>query len=140
MSKEGYIRALKMSMTIVGTTIGAGFASGREVWEFFGSYGYASRSSILLSTLLFAAAIIIILEMSRRLKSDNYIQILKPILGSKLTKIFDVFILVYLMTGTMVMFAGSGATFKQLNFSYALGVMILAVAVMLVLWNAEKGL
>ena len=40
-------------MTIVGTTIGAGFASGREIWEFFGSYGEESHWGIILSMVLF---------------------------------------------------------------------------------------
>ena len=43
---------LKVVFVIIGTTIGAGFASGKEIYLFFNSYGPKGILGILLSCIL----------------------------------------------------------------------------------------
>ncbi|MFC4077245.1 YkvI family membrane protein [Salinithrix halophila] len=133
-------QSVKISMTIVGTTIGAGFASGREIWEFFGSYGEGSNGSILLAMLLFFAASVVILLISWEKKTSHYSEVLDVVIGPKLAKIFDVLVLFFLLTSTLVMVAGSGATFQQWSGSFQAGVLAMVVAVMLILFFDIKGL
>ena len=45
---------IKIASIYVGTVIGAGFASGREITEFFGVYGIKGTWGIFLSCSLFA--------------------------------------------------------------------------------------
>ncbi len=132
---------LKISMTIVGTTIGAGFASGREIWEFFASYGEASHYSILLSILIFFLAAIIVLHISWKQKTKHYSELLEYIMGRHLARLFDWMILFYLLSTTVVMIAGSGATAQQWRGEgeFVWGSILMAVAVFIVLLFDIKG-
>lgn len=132
--------SLKICFTIVGTNIGAGFASGREIWEFFGSYGTGSTFYLVVSIALFSICSMIILWISWRQKTDHYFGILKLIMGKRMANWFDGLILLYLILSTLVMFAGSGATFSQWNMSYLFGSSVLAIAVWLILFYDVKGL
>lgn len=127
------INSFKIGLIIVGTIIGAGFASGREIWEFFSSYGYQSINGILIAMILFGVCSIIILWISYKNHTDSYFDVLNILMGAKLAKIFDVYIFIYLFSGAIVMFAGSGATFVQWDFTYTLGVILMAVLVWVVL-------
>ncbi|MFD1427145.1 putative membrane protein YkvI [Kroppenstedtia sanguinis] len=132
--------SLKISMTIIGTTIGAGFASGREIWEFFGSYGKESSPSIVLSTLLLFAASVIILQISWKEKTQHYSEVLVHVLGIRLARLFDYLVMISLVTSTLVMVAGSGATFQQWSGSFTMGIWVMAVAVIGILLFDLKGL
>lgn len=133
-------QGLKICFTIVGTNIGAGFASGRELWEFFASYGPASSLYVILSMALFAVCSMIILWIGWKERTDHYHGILKHLMGHKMASFFDGLILIYLIASTLVMFAGSGATFKQWNMPSTVGVIVLAVAVLLIMFRGVDGL
>lgn len=137
---EDFWKAIKVSMTIVGTTIGAGFASGREIWEFFGSYGEDSHWGMILSMILFFLSCMNVLTISWKYKTNHYSELFVQLMGNRLTKIFDGLVLLYLFTTTIVMFAGSGATFTQWDRSFIEGVIVMVVAVSLVLFFDIKGL
>src|SRR5690625_4733415 len=92
---------------IIATMVGAGYASGREIWEFF---GHESSLAILLFTVMFTISCHLILEVAYHNKSKHYIPVLSQFVGSKSAKIYDGFILLYLFTTLFVMIAGSGAT------------------------------
>jgi uncharacterized membrane protein YkvI len=133
-------QSVKIGMTIVGTTIGAGFASGREIWEFFGSYGNHSGSSILLAMLLFCLASVVILSISWQKGTRHYSEVLAHILGPRVGQWFDQLVLLFLLTSTLVMVAGSGATFEQWSGSFMAGALVMAVAVMMILFFDIRGL
>lgn len=133
-------QGIKLCFTIVGTNIGAGFASGREIWEFFGSYGAKSTQTLVVSIALFAVSSMIILWISWKQQTDHYYDVLKLIMGSRMADYFDGFILLYLVCSTLVMFAGSGATFTQWDMPFALGTGLLAVAIWGILFRGVGGL
>ncbi len=133
-------KSIKIGLTIIGTTIGAGFASGREVWEFFGSYGLGSQYSLFLANVLFLITVMVVLHISRNQHTKNYYGILESLMGKKLANVFDLFTMLYLLSMSVVMFAGSGATFAQWNYSYMLGVLFIAVMVFIVLLFDVEGL
>jgi uncharacterized membrane protein YkvI len=133
-------RGIKIAMTIIGTTIGAGFASGREIWEFFSSYGTISHWGILLSMGLFSSCSMIILYISWKSGTTNYYQVLVVLMGKGLAKWFDKVVFFYILSTVLVMFAGSGATFVQWKYPFWLGVIGMLCAVLWVLFYDVKGL
>src|SRR5699024_4091023 len=96
----------KWMFLIIGTTIGAGYASGRELWEFF---GHESGLAIFLFIIFFTVCCIVIMEISYRKQSSEYTPVLEIIVGNKLARFYDVMSLFYLYTTTVVMISGSGA-------------------------------
>jgi len=124
----------------MGTTIGAGFASGREIWEFFTSYGVQSTIGVLVTMGLFLMSSMVILWLSWKNNAENYYDILVLLMGEYLAKIFDWFIFIYLFSGAVVMFAGSGAVFRQWGYSMILGVLVIGVSLWIVLSQGTSGL
>lgn len=119
--------SFKWMFLIIGTTIGAGYASGRELWEFF---GHESGLAIILYAIFFTVSCIAIMLISFKYQSTDYVVVLRMIVGKKLTGIYDVMILLYLFTTTIVMIAGSGATGQAFNLSYWWGVMIIVISIL----------
>ena len=128
---------LKWMFLIIGTTIGAGYASGAVLWQFF---GHESSLAIVLFSVFFSICCMVIMEISYRLKSSHYLPVLEEIVGARLTGVFDVMILLYLFTTTIVMIAGSGATGQAFNYSYWWGIGIIVVALMLLFLKGVNGL
>ncbi|WP_114353908.1 YkvI family membrane protein [Saliterribacillus persicus] len=120
---------LKWIFLIVGTMIGAGYASGRELWQFFGP---ESGLAIFIFTLLLMIAIYVAMSISRNLHTEHYFPLLETLVGRKIAKIYDAMIIFYLFSTTSIMFAGSGATFEAFYLPYWLGIMIIITALILV--------
>lgn len=128
------IRAgLKWMYLIIGTTIGAGYASGRELWQFF---GHESGLAIALFVVFFTMSCIVIMKLSYYRKSTDYVPILKDIVGRRLTGIYDIMIFVYLITTTIVMIAGSGATGQAFNFPYWWGIALI-IGTLIILFTRD---
>jgi uncharacterized membrane protein YkvI len=134
------VSGLKVSFLIIGTTIGAGYASGREMWEFFSSYGSGSHVAILLSILLFSLCCYYIMNISHKLQAPHYVQVLEALMGPTLAKSYDILIFFYLFSTTVVMFAGSGVTLAYWDLSYWLGVGLIACLVFLIFLRDVDGI
>lgn len=128
---------LKWMFLIIGTTIGAGYASGRELWQFF---GHESGLAILLFAILFSISVYFILKLSYERKSTDYVPVLRDIVGRKLTGVYDVMIFLYLFTTTVVMIAGSGATGQAFRISYWWGVGLIVISLVVLFMKDISGL
>jgi uncharacterized membrane protein YkvI len=128
---------LKWMFLIIGTTIGAGYASGQELWQFF---GHESGLAILLFTIFFIMSCSVILKVSYEKQSTDYLPVLRVIVGDRLTKAYDIMIFLYLFTTTVVMIAGSGATGQAFNLSYWWGAGVTVAALILLFLRDINGL
>lgn len=133
MWKSGF----KWMFLIIGTTIGAGYASGRELWEFF---GHGSGLAIVLFVIFFSISCFVIMSISYRKKSTEYRPVLKVIVGEKLSPVYDVMIFLYLFTTTVVMLSGSGATGQAFNLPYWVGILIIAITLVVLFSKDITGL
>ena len=127
----------KWMFLIIGTTIGAGYASGRELWQFFGA---ESSLAILLFGLLFTFCTAIVMHLSHKQKTSDYLPLLRTVVGRKMAVFYDWMILFYLGTVIVVMIAGSGATGQAFNFSYWWGVAFIAVALIVLFIRGINGI
>lgn len=131
----------QISSVYIGTVIGAGFASGQEILQFFANFGIKGILGVLISTLLFIIVATAILLKVYNKKLENYQQLIIPILGKKLSIIVEFLILSYLFIGVCVMVAGSGALFyEQFDMSYNLGLIIMAILTLITILNSVKGI
>ncbi|WP_163531279.1 hypothetical protein [Halobacillus ihumii] len=120
---------------IIGTTIGAGYASGRELWQFFGQ---DSSLAILLFSFMFSFCCMSIMRISYEQNAGHYLPVLRKVVGRHLTGIYDGMIIIYLFTTTVVMLAGSGATWQAFHFSYRLGVLAIIIPlILLFVWDVK---
>ena len=56
MQQKTNLNLLNVALMFVGAIMGAGFASGREIWQFFGVFGKQGRIGILLIAVLWSSA------------------------------------------------------------------------------------
>ena len=135
------IKWMGVASTYIGTVIGAGFASGQEILQFFGNYGTTGILGVIVSTLLFSGIGAIVLCRVYNGKYQSYQELIFPVLGRKLGFIIDFFMLLYLFMSFCIMLAGSGALFEQrLNISYDIGLAIMAVISVITIMYSVKGI
>ena len=106
--------SIKAIFVIIGTIIGAGFASGQEIYSFFNICQENGILGILISSFLIGISIYIILKKSSELKVNSYNELLEKSAISKNIKIILKFIInLFLLISFYIMVAGFGAYFKQ---------------------------
>lgn len=126
---------MKWMFLIIGTMIGAGYASGRELWEFFGN---ESGFAIILFTVLFSICCSVIMSLCYSQQTLHYIPILERLMGKTLTSLYDYMIILYLFSTTVIMLAGGGATLEVIHFPYWMGIIIIAgLLVLLFIWDSK---
>lgn len=126
---------LKWMSLIIGTTIGAGYASGRELWQFFGE---ESGLAIFLFGFIFSICCFVIMKISFEKKTVHFHPVLQALVGKRLSYFYDIVIIVYLFTTTVVMLAGGGATLQAFHFPYQLGIGLFCLSlVLLFIWDLK---
>lgn len=128
-------------MGYLGAVVGAGFASGQEIVQFFVNYGNNGMRGALLAALLFAGCGGMLLYLAHSRKAANYQDILRHLLGEKTGKIVDVFLAIFLFLGISTMLSASGAIFyEHLYLPKALGVFMAYIVIVILLAAGKKGL
>mgnify|MGYP007069949840 CR=1 FL=1 len=95
---------------ILCTIIGAGFASGRELYTFFARFGLYGVIGTTISAILFGLVIYCALKIVNKFRIKNNDEFIKEIHASK---VFLNMINVFLIVSFYIMIAGFSAFFKQ---------------------------
>lgn len=135
------IDVFRVAATYVGTVIGAGFASGQEIVQFFISYGNLGVLGIIVSGLLFAWLGSYIINLGHRLKATGYHQVLYYTCGQRVGGLLDIVTGIFLFGGLTIMLAGAGTVSRDfLNVNYNTGLIIMAIFVMMTVLSGVKGI
>lgn len=97
----------------LGAVIGAGFASGQEVVQFFVSYGNGGLWGAVVATFLFGASGALLMHRAHSLKISNYQALFSNIMGHKTSLAVDTGLAMFLFLGIATMFSASGAVFYE---------------------------
>ncbi len=125
----------------LGAVIGAGFASGQEIVQFFVIYGERGFAGVILATILFALCGGLLLFWAHEHKISSYQNIIAMLLGEKAGVIVDILLAVFLFIGISTMMAASGAVFfEHLYLSKNLGILIAYVLIIAFLFSGRQGL
>ncbi|MHB8918184.1 MAG: YkvI family membrane protein [Desulfocucumaceae bacterium] len=110
---SGWIPACKVIVLYTGAVIGAGFASGQELLQFFIVFGRDGVLGIFLATILFAYLGGLVMLLAVSAGASNYTDLYRIIMGSRVSGIMDGLSLFTLPAGVVVMLAGGGAVFSE---------------------------
>lgn len=133
-------KTLEIAFVYIGLVIGAGFASGREILEYFNNSSHTDPSGIILASILFALISFIIMHHSSSLNVKNFDSFI-DCTAKKLSPVIKFFMFLYMFCGLFVMMAGSGALFQRaLNVPQGCGVFILAIICFVIFSFDIKGL
>lgn len=113
MAKEKNVSAFRVAGTYIGTVVGAGFASGQEVLQFFVCFGNAGIAGLLAVTVLFMVLGYMVMELGSRVNAESHLDIVEATSGRILSSFSDIIISFFLFGTLSAMFAGSGALMSQ---------------------------
>ncbi|MBF0753784.1 hypothetical protein E4T89_05810 [Jeotgalicoccus nanhaiensis] len=133
-------KSFQIGSAFVGLIVGAGFASGQEVMQYFTSFGIWGTAGGIVTTLLFIFLGYTFAKLGTNLRANSHKTVLYYIGGKFIGPILDIVITFFLFGVAVVMFAGAGSTFNQMfGITAVAGSIIMAAAVILtLLLNTNK--
>lgn len=132
--------SLRIAGAYIGLLVGAGFASGQEVMQFFTSFGWVSIIGTGVATVLFAFLGMQIMQIGSRLQTTSHKDVIYQICGKYIGTVIDILVTFFLFGVASVMIAGSGSIFQQqFGIPPIMGALILTLLVIVTLClNVKK--
>ena len=134
---------IKVVFVILGTLIGAGFASGQEINLFFFSYGLKGILGIMISSVLMGIVIYKTLDILNKKEINTYKEFLDTLIISKkfnIKKLINSIINIFILITFFIMIAGFGAYIEQeYGLPSIVGSVILAILTFLIFMTSVKG-
>ncbi|MGE5404325.1 MAG: hypothetical protein ACM3PP_05245 [Candidatus Saccharibacteria bacterium] len=134
-------RVLMIIWGYLGAVIGAGFASGQEIVQFFVKCGPGGIWGVILAGFLFALYGGTLLLWASKNGVKNYQSVLRELFGANVSRVIDTALTIFLFLGICTMFSASGAVFyEHLYLSKQLGIVAAYIGVLLLLIKGQKSL
>ena len=138
---------LRVVFVIIGTLIGAGFASGQEVYLFFYSYGIKGIIGIFISSILMGIIIYKTLILVKENDINNYKDFLNLLIKKEgnnnyfnIKNIINIIINMFILITFFIMISGFGAYFEQeIGINSLIGSSVLAILCFIVFRTNQKG-
>lgn len=137
---EQFSVSLKIAATYIGTIVGAGFATGKEIVQFFSINGLYGLIGICISGILFIWIGTKMMLLSIEIKAQSAQDFNQYLFGKNTGNIVNFIMLIGLLAVTSVMISGAGATFEeQIGIPRQYGIIITIVVTLLILSAGLKG-
>jgi len=114
---------IKVASIYITTIIGAGFASGREIVQFFSSYYHGGFYGIIFAGLLFSVIGYLVLDKVHKERIRSFDEFLFPAVGWFMGWIIETISTLFMISLFSVMVAGSGSIISEtfsIPFKYAI--------------------
>lgn len=130
-----------ITLLIIGALIGAGFASGQEIYSFFYAYGSSGILGIIVTCSLIGLLIYKSLQIIYDNNIENYSEFLRVFIkNDKVVAVINNIINILLLVTFYIMIAGFGAYFQQeFEINKIIGSAILATLSAIVFFTSVKG-
>ncbi len=140
MNKDQFTISLKIAATYIGTVVGAGFATGKEIVHFFSIHGVYGLFGILLSGLLFIWIGTKMMRISVEIHAFSAQDFNKYLFGETIGNIVNGIMIIGLFAVTSVMLSGSGAVFEeQLDLPRQFGIILIVIISLIALSGGLDG-
>lgn len=104
---------LRVALAFVGIIVGAGFASGQEVVQYFVGFGINGLWGVLLSALVMTVMAMIILQLGSYFRATEHGEVFDRVSYPIFSRLLDLGVIITLFSTGFVMFAGAGANLNQ---------------------------
>ena len=113
-TKPAKLGFFSVALLYVGTVMGAGFASGREIWQFFGVFGKMGTVGVVFAAVLFVLLGMMTAYIARTLGTSDMGKVVVPGGNRKVISAVGYFMALLLYTAIVSMSAAGGALLNQL--------------------------
>ncbi len=132
------IAPFSVAMAYAGTVVGAGFASGQEIWQFFTRFGQWGAWGILLAGAGFIAVGWLALEVGRHGVRD-FGALMEGVLPRWAAQVAEGLAAAFLVIGLIVVVSGGGAALAYFGVPLWLGKIMTLVCVLMVAMRGGSG-
>lgn len=132
---------MKIAAVYGSVFLGAGFASGRELIQYFVGFGRIGLWGLVVAGVLFALTGWAVLDICRREKINSYSGLMRHLLGGKLGAITEWLVVGFLFCLFVAMLAGAGATaYQAFNLPFTVGAVVVGLVVFAILCFGLDGI
>lgn len=104
---------LRIAGVYVGTIIGAGYASGQEILQFFTGYGWWGILGSIVTMVLYPVLGYYLVVLGRRVQAWSHKSVIYHICGKYLGSVIDILLAFFLFGVGVIMVAGAGSLVQQ---------------------------
>lgn len=122
---------------LIGIIVGAGFASGQEILQYFTSFGKLGIFAAIVSTMLFSYIGMVLVWLGSKFKAQSHNDVIHKLTGGTLfgkvlAWVIDIVLIIALFGFGVVMLAGGGSNFEQqFGIPAVLGTLLMVLLVFL---------
>jgi len=132
---------LKLAALYGAVILGAGFASGQELLQYFVGYGTSGIWGLIVAGVLFSLTGWAVLDICHRENCKDYKQLMAQLVGKRLGLGMEWLAAAFLFVLFVAMLSAGGAMLEQAtHISFTMGVLALAAIVFAVLWFDLEGM
>lgn len=133
-------KSIQIAGAFVSLVVGAGFASGQEIMQYFTSFGLMSVFGCIVATIIFTMLGMTLAQIGSDLQTTSHKEGIHFIGGRFFGPVLDQLISFVLFGIAVVMLAGAGSTFNQMySVDASIGSLFMAILVVITLMlNAES--
>ncbi len=136
-----FISVFKIASIFIGTVVGAGLASGKEIYQFFSVYGTKSFFGLIICFLIYITIGSMIWGISKKNNLSSYDVLINEICPKFMGKILNLFTSLYYLFSSAIIFAASGAIISQFfSVNKIYGMVLMIVVTVLVLKFSMNGI
>ena len=105
-------RTIKIALSFVGILVGAGFATGREVIQYFISFGWHGLWGAVIAGVIMTVTGAVIIQLGSYFLADDHNAVFRQVARPVLSRVLDVSVTITLFAVGIVMLAGAGSTLE----------------------------
>lgn len=106
-------QVVKVALAFVGIIVGAGFASGQEVMQYFVAFGINGLWGAVISAVVMTVMALIILQLGSYFNAGEHGEVFRRVSHPVFSRLLDLGVVLTLFSTGFVMFAGAGANLNQ---------------------------
>ncbi|ALA66631.1 YkvI family membrane protein [Corynebacterium lactis] len=107
------MKVLRVAFAFVGIIVGAGFATGQEIMQYFVAFGINGIWGAVLSAVIMSVWAMIILQLGSYFRAAEHGEVFRRVSHPIFSRVLDIGVVITLFATGFVMFAGAGANMNQ---------------------------
>ena len=128
-TEEKPLSIIRIALIYVGSLVGAGFASGREAWQFYGVFGREGILGALVSMLLFASLGYMTAYIAHKKNTGDISLLVSPIPSNAVNVFVGIMMCLFLLVAYVTLTAAGGALMQdKIGIPVWLGSLIICLA------------
>lgn len=125
-------KILKLASAFIGIIVGAGFASGQEILQYYTSFGLLGIVGGIIATALFAFLGMVLMLIGSKTKTSSHKDAIYTISGPYLGIVVDIILILTLFGVGVVMVAGAGSNLsQQFGLPYFIGTSLMGILILI---------